>query len=197
MLINSILYGSIGGWCRGRRQRWVEDIFHDCRRVLDVGGVPGTWTKSRFAKGVVLLNILPKSTVCQFPYVQADARAIPFADHSFELAFSNSVIEHVGDLADQRRFASEMLRIGGRIYCQTPNRWFPVEPHDLTLFLHWLPEAWSTVGMRHWFTLNGWRDKPVESTRLLTRRELRMLFPDCHIRVERFLCWAKSFIVWR
>ncbi len=197
MSIHSFLYGYVGGWLRSRRRRWVEENFSDCRRVLDVGGMPGTWTNSRLAEDVTLLNVLPKPAVCPLPYVQADARAAPFADRTFDLAFSNSAIEHIGGLADQRRFASEMLRVGGHIYCQTPNRWFPVEPHHLALFLHWLPETWFTAGLHRWLSVNGWRGKPRETIRFLTRGELRELFPGCQIRVERFLCWPKSFAVWR
>jgi hypothetical protein len=195
--IHSFFYGCIGGWLRGRRQRWVEEIFDDCTRVLDFGGVPGTWADSRFAEDVTLLNVLPKPAFYPFPYLQADARAAPFAARTFDLVFSNSVIEHVGGLADQQRFASEMLRIGEHIYCQTPCRWFPVEPHYLALFLHWLPEAWFTANVHRWLTINGWRGKPRETIRFLTRRELRALFPGCQIRIERFLWWPKSYAVWR
>ena len=199
MSIHSFLYGYVGGWLRGRRQRWVEKNFTDCRRVIDIGGAPGTWADSPLAIDVTLLNVLPKSAICPlpFPYVQADARAVPFADLTFDLAFSNSAIEHVGGLADQQRFASEMLRIGGHIYCQTPNRWFLVEPHHLGLFLHWLPKTWFTAGVHRWLTINGWRGKRREMIRFLTRRELRALFPGCQIRIERFLCWPKSYAVWR
>jgi hypothetical protein len=102
MSIYSFLYGYVGGWSRGRRQRWVEENFSDCRRVLDIGGMPGTWTNSRFAEDVTLLNVLPKPAICQLPYVQADARAAPFADRTFDLAFSNSAIEHASELAVER-----------------------------------------------------------------------------------------------
>lgn len=88
--IQSFLYGYVGGWLRGRRQRWVEENFRDCKRVLDIGGVPDTWTGSRFAEDVTLLNVLPKPAICPLPYVQADARSAPFADRTFDLAFSNS-----------------------------------------------------------------------------------------------------------
>src|SRR5271157_733622 len=106
MTIHAFLYDCVGGWLRCRRQRWVEETFSDCGRVLDIGGMPGTWTNSRFKEDVTLLNILPKPVICPIKYVQADARAAPFADRTFGLAFSNSAIEHMGGLADQQRFAS-------------------------------------------------------------------------------------------
>ena len=73
-------------------------------------------------------------------YVQADALELPFADGSFDVVFSNAVIEHVGDPERQRRFVAEAIRVGRRAFVTTPNRWFPVEVHTRLPFVHWLPE---------------------------------------------------------
>ena len=73
-------------------------------------------------------------------YVQGDALALPFADGSFDVVFSNAVIEHVGDRERQRRFVAEALRVGRRAFVTTPNRWFPVEVHTRLPLVHWLPE---------------------------------------------------------
>jgi SAM-dependent methyltransferase len=141
----------------------------------------------------------------RFQYVKGDGRRLAFADGSFDLAFANSVIEHVGTLEDQRRFAHEMLRVGRRLYCQTPNRWFPVEFHYLGLFVHWLPRNWFTYFVHRRLTLRGVLGKPTRQQslelrseiRLLSRRELATLFPGCEIKSERVLGWTKSFVVWR
>ena len=53
------------------------------------------------------------------------------------------MIEHVGDAQSQRRFAREVARVGRAYWVQTPNRWFPVEQHLLTPFVHWLPKPWQ------------------------------------------------------
>ena len=74
-------------------------------------------------------------------YVQADARELPFEDGSFDIVFSNAVIEHVGGPEEQRRFVAESLRVARRAFVTTPNRWFPVEVHTRLPFVHWLPEA--------------------------------------------------------
>jgi ubiquinone/menaquinone biosynthesis C-methylase UbiE len=79
----------------------------------------------------------------QYPgmrFVQADGRALPFADDSFDFVHSSAVIEHVGAHAEQVRFLAECARVARRgIFITTPNRWFPVEFHTVTPLLHWLP----------------------------------------------------------
>ncbi len=76
-------------------------------------------------------------------YVQGDACALPFADGSFDVVFSNAVIEHVGDVERQRLFVSEALRVGRRVFLTTPNRWFPLEVHTRLPLVHWLPKSGS------------------------------------------------------
>jgi hypothetical protein len=72
--------------------------------------------------------------------VQADGRELPFADHEFDLGFSNAVVEHVaGGREGQRRFVHELCRVADRVFVTTPNRWFPLEVHTLLPFVHWLP----------------------------------------------------------
>src|SRR5262245_51092863 len=74
--------------------------------------------------------------------VQADGRELPFADGQFDLGFSNAVLEHVaGGRDEQRRFLSELCRVAGRVFVTTPNRFFPVDPHSLLPFVHWLPDG--------------------------------------------------------
>jgi SAM-dependent methyltransferase len=74
--------------------------------------------------------------------VRADGRELPFADGAFDLGFSNAVIEHVAGGRDgQRQFLAELCRVSGRVFVTTPNRWFPVDPHSLLPFVHWLPEG--------------------------------------------------------
>jgi hypothetical protein len=72
--------------------------------------------------------------------VRSDGRALPFADGAFELGFSNAVVEHVaGGREGQRQFVHELCRVAGRVFVTTPNRFFPLDPHTLLPFAHWLP----------------------------------------------------------
>lgn len=76
----------------------------------------------------------------QVRVVRADGRSLPFADGEFDLGFSNAVIEHVaGGRAGQRAFVSELCRVARRVFVTTPNRLFPLDPHTLLPFVHWLP----------------------------------------------------------
>jgi len=72
--------------------------------------------------------------------VRADGRSLPFGDGTFDLGFSNAVVEHVaGGREGQRAFVHELCRVAGRVFVTTPNRWFPLEVHTLLPFVHWLP----------------------------------------------------------
>ena len=70
-------------------------------------------------------------------FVQYSGGTFPFEDRKFDWVFSNAVIEHVGDDADQLEFLNEMLRVAKNIFFTTPNKHFPIEVHTNVLFLHW------------------------------------------------------------
>jgi len=74
--------------------------------------------------------------------VRSDGRQLPFEDGAFELGFSNAVIEHVaGGRQGQRQFVAELCRVARRVFLTTPNRLFPLDPHTLLPFVHWLPQG--------------------------------------------------------
>jgi len=104
-------------------------------------------------------------------YVQGDACALPFAENSFDVVFSNAVIEHVGGAERQRRFVSEALRVGRRVFITTPNRRFPVEVHTRLPLVHWLPDTVSHPVYR------ATGKEFAADVRLLTRKSFRELFP--------------------
>jgi len=110
----------------------------------------------------------------EFPSVRcvtADGTELPFEDDTFDVAFSNAVVEHVGGREEQRRFVTELCRVAPRVFVSTPNRWFPVETHTLVPLVHWLPR----VGRDRVF--GALRRRTWEGVELLTRRELLALFP--------------------
>jgi hypothetical protein len=183
-------------------------------RVLDIGGTPDNWQLIPVSPRLVLLN-MPRAqadlTGAGPPvptWVAGDGRCLPFRDGAFDVVFSNSVIEHVGDAASQQRFAREVARVGRSYWVQTPNRWFPVEQHLLTPIVHWLPKSWQRAIVRRgtvWSAVT--RPTPdrrefyiehfLHDIRLLTYRDVADLFPGARIVRERFLGVTKSLIAWR
>jgi SAM-dependent methyltransferase len=122
------------------------------------------------------------------PFVRADVLAgLPVADDEFDLAYCSSVIEHVAP-ADRPAFAAEVARVGRRVFVQTPAFSFPVEPHGLLPFAHWLPPALR----RPYWRLGAAGD--WEDIRLLRRGELAALFPAAAIHAERLGPLAKSWV---
>ena len=130
-------------------------------RILDIGGGGYPWSYIKPSAKITVLNLdLPDSIIDQpgIEFVAGNALRLPFSPMAFALVFSNSVIEHVGDYGKQRQFATEMLNAGKQLYCQTPNKWFPIEPHLLTLFIHWFPFSVKRRMVRY-FSLWGLKKK--------------------------------------
>ncbi len=120
------------------------------------------------------------------PFVQADAsQGLPFTDDEFDLVYCSSVIEHV---PPERRaaFAAEIRRVGRGWMVQTPAHSFPVEPHSLLPFAHWLPVRIRRIYWRLG-AAGGWED-----ISLLRRSEVEALFG--HAQAERFGPLAKSWV---
>lgn len=169
-------------------------------RILDVGGYEFNWGLLQFSPNVTLLNLsVPRES--NFTWVVADGRHLPFKTGAFDIVYSNSVIEHLGSFENQQLFAAECWRVGQRYYVQTPNKWFFVEPHLITPFIHWLPRRIQRLLLRN-FTVWGWITRPtsqycesfMNEVRLLNISDLQRLFHDADIIHERFLGLSKSLI---
>ena len=193
---------------RRRMQRFVRECgITAATRVLDIGGTPDNWELCPVQPRLVLLNMprAKEELTGAAQWVAGDGRSLPFGDAAFDVVFSNSVIEHVGDAASQRRFAKEVARVGRAYWVQTPNRWFPIEQHLLTPFVHWLPKRWQQAVVRRgtvWSALTRptpdrrhfYHEHFLNDVRLLSDAEVRSLFPNARIIRERFLGIAKSLI---
>ncbi|OPY56062.1 MAG: Methyltransferase domain protein [Methanosaeta sp. PtaU1.Bin055] len=178
-------------------------------KIIDVGGTELFWEKMGFADDpdyeITILNLSrADSHHSNIRLVVGDAREMgEFGDGAFDVAFSNSVIEHVGGLAEQRRMAREVMRVGRRYFVQTPNRGFPLEPHFLFPFFQFFPLALKVFLIQR-FSL-GWYPKIPErrealaaanSVRLLRREEIVDLFPEGTVLDEKLFGMTSSFLVY-
>jgi hypothetical protein len=176
--------------------------------ICDVGGTTEFWRgvslpdEDDVSVTVVNLEQQP-SAGGRIRTLVGDARALPFAARSFDVVYSNSVIEHVGTFADQRRMAQEVRLVAPRYFVQTPSYFFPIEPHFLVPGFQFLPlDVRAALLMRRRL---GWVAKAesmerareeVRSVRLLRRSQVRALFPDARIYREKLFGLTKSYVAY-
>ncbi len=129
---------SLGAVRRSRRWDWLQATFPkiESMSVIDLGGTMESWLRAPIRPAsvhVVNLDPPPLEIPDWIRADQADACRLParIATGSYDLVFSNSVIEHVGGHAERMRFADTVHRLADRHWVQTPYRYFPVEPHWL------------------------------------------------------------------
>ncbi|MDH5509143.1 MAG: class I SAM-dependent methyltransferase [Nitrospinota bacterium] len=175
-------------------------------RILDVGGTAGFWEKTGFLDdepnvSITLYNLYENpADQPQLEAVAGDARDMSrYLDGHFDIVFSNSMIEHLGEFDDQRLCANEMTRVGKRYFVQTPNRYFPIEPYFLYPYFQLYPDKLKTFLLWKanigWYPAASWEEawQTATSVRLMTREELARLFPQGRIVDEKYLGLVKSF----
>lgn len=114
-------------------------------RILDVGGTTEFWERRGWAGRrdiqVITMNLAVEEQRHEdVQPLAGDATDLrEFGDSSFDVVFSNSVIEHLFTFENQRRMAREVQRVGKAFWVQTPNFWFPMEPHFHVPGWQWMP----------------------------------------------------------
>ena len=182
-------------------------------RVLDVGGSEYYWNLNRGfldankARLHITITNLDEREVQgkggDFSYKIGDATTPALYEGDYDFVHSNSVIEHVGPWPKIRAMADCIVATKGAYYLQTPNYWFPVEPHFRTIGFQWLPidvRARMLIakqrGFRSATTYDGAMDQ-IESVNLLTKNQMKQLFPDAEIAYEWFGPFVKSLMAIR
>jgi hypothetical protein len=204
--------GSLAARTRARRWELLLSRFPGFAdmSVLDVGGDARHWASAPLRpRRLVLLN--PAEYALDdadgIESVHGDACDPPpsLADEGFDLVYSNSVIEHVGGPWRRRAFAESVHRLGDRHWVQTPYRYFPLEPHWVFPGLQFMPLAVRAAVDRVW-PLRARRALPPGADRtrdsisfaldieLLSKTEMRYLFPESEIVEERVAGVTKSLI---
>lgn len=187
-------------------------------KIIDLGGSLDYWRRVGFKflqrnrGAITLVNLDPTELTADdtpenlFESRQADACNLSeFDDASFDLAHSNSVIEHVGSWSNMKAFAKELRRVGESYYVQTPYFWFPIDPHFYALpMFHWMPHSMrlkllNRLALAHAGKIASvdMANEVIEHTRLLDTSQFDFLFPDATLKFERFIGLPKSMIATR
>ncbi len=173
--------------------------------ILDIGGTQSYWESMNFIEGyavnITLLNLyLAPVKYKNFTSIVGDACDLSnFGDKHFDIVFSNSVIEHLFTHENQIKMANEIRRVGKCFYVQTPNYYFPIEPHWLFPFFQFLPYH-AKVFLSKNFNLGNYKKsktreaaiRRVNEVQLLTEKEMKTLFPEGMVYREKFLGLTKS-----
>lgn len=182
-------------------------------KLLDVGGTVSFWQNTNILHelnkkiDITVVNLYLEEKQLAYPNIKQvflDARNMKkIENQEFDVAFSNSVIEHVGGYEQQLQMARELVRVSKRHFVQTPNLYFPIEPHFVFPFFQFLPIELRVLLLSN-FDL-GWMKKipdkqeakkMITGIRLLTKMELTNIFPNSNILEEKFLGLTKSFIIY-
>lgn len=193
---------------RQRRFAYFMEIYERLPkpvRVLDVGGTLEFWRTmdmvGRDDLSLTILNVFEDKSQPNIQFLVGDARDLSqFEDKSFDIVFSNSVIEHVGTKEDQRQMANEIRRVAKNYTIQTPNRFFPIEPHVQFPFFQFMSRE-TRIWLHRNMSLATYPKaqdreqavKWVDEIRLLSRQEIQEMFPEAKLIAETFFGFNKSY----
>jgi len=183
-----------------------EFNLNNLTNIIDVGGSPYNWQFITAKPSITIINISKSydwdNAQTNMKLEIGDGTNLQYKDQSFDIAYSNSVIEHLFTTENQQKFAQEINRVGKKYFVQTPAKEFFFEPHLLTPFIHWLPLKMQRKLMKN-FTIWGILTRPSQAyidnflneRVLLNYKEFKQLFPDAIIYKEKFLwLFTKSYI---
>lgn len=194
---------------RSRRRRWNTFRAHfpdiESMSVVDLGGTVEYWLRAPVRpRAVHVLNLedAPASVPDWITVDLGDATAadLPSRLGSYDLVYSNSVIEHVGGHERRKLFVANVTKLAPRHWIQTPYRYFPVEPHWVCPFMQYLPLGWrARLGKRWPLVHTKARDlrSAVEaqlSVELLDITAMRYYFADSQIVHDRLAGLVKSVV---
>lgn len=181
------------------------EVKPDRVNILDLGGEAVFWNVCsdfiRNTSDITMLNLETKQSADETEYFRSkvgDATDLSqYKDKSIDLVFSNSVIEHVGGWEKQKKMANEMMRVGRHIYIQTPNFFFPIEPHFAMFFVQFMPKKLRIkIVEKKWNFTHEFASDYVNGIELLSYRKMKKMFPGCKIHKEHFGGLTKSFIIY-
>jgi hypothetical protein len=206
---------SLGNKFREKRfqffQSLIEPLIEEKRKsgtlpltILDVGGTESYWVNMSYHLkpdiSITLVNLMDiPSNHANILSTKGNATDLrEYGTQTYDIVFSNSVIEHLYTLDAQQRMSNEVQRVGKKHFIQTPNKHFFIEAHYILPFFQYLPKKMQYPILTKTPLSRGRRwDKTfaaqyVAEIRLLSIPEMQKLFPKSQIYRERFLGMTKS-----
>lgn len=191
-------------WRKGRINEFLSRVAPPPNaRIVDLGGTSSMWSLFEHDFQVTLVNLpgsfREQTSSPRVSLVEADATDLRnvFDAKSFDVVYSNSVIEHVGDEKKQSAFASEVHRLADAFWIQTPSTRFPLEVHTRVPFYWSLPERFRERLVENWGRkLPAWTEM-IKGTRVLSEDRMRELFPSARVYHERSFGFEKSYSFFR
>lgn len=215
MKIKSFLFGvstsesSLGNQFRQRRMIFFKEKIKNLPKplkIIDIGGNEEFWENAGLNNNpeleitVVNLEKFDTSSTNIISVIGDATDLSQYSDKQFDIAFSNSVIEHLYTEANQAKMAKESVRVGKFHYIQTPNKYFIIEPHYLLPFFNFLPKSiqyfiltktplsrgkkWSKEFARQY----------IDEILLISENSYKKFFPSSKIWKEKVFGLTKSFV---
>ncbi len=157
--------------------------------VLDVGFSDEEYSKTDnfleknypYPHNLTALGIdTPNKFAQHYPKVKAvkyTGGRFPFEDKSFDICWSNAVLEHVGDTKKQLYFLQEIHRVAKKGFITTPNKYFPIEVHTRTPLIHYLPKKFFDS----YLSLIGKKWATGDYMNLLSLKDIKNLLHNAEI----------------
>lgn len=178
-------------WYPDCADNWDDELFRNRiaihinreTRVLDLGAGAGLVTQMNF-RGLAahVAGIDLDERVMANPFLDeahlGTAENLPFQSASFDVVFSDNVLEHLPDPVAAFREVARVLRPGGRFLAKTPNKW-----HYMPLIARLTPHGFH----RFYNRLRGRAGEDTFRTlyRANSRRDVARLASQSGLRVER------------
>ncbi len=193
---------------------FLDRIYKDRGKIdlVDLGGTFEYWNLlpveliRKYRISITLVNLPGTFRKKEYPdyfrCIELDCCDLScFSNNQFDLAHSNSVLEHVGSQSRMEKFIQEQLRVAHYFYLQTPDRKTPMEPHFFFPFFQYLPVTAQVYLVRN-FDMGAFcrsRDireayRKVKSIHLLSEQNLETLLGRPVNFHERFCMMPKSLI---
>lgn len=174
-------------------------------RVLDLGGTPDFWRKVPVRPAFVTTMNLDEYRPAEswLEHVVGDAclqESLQPCSGDYDLVVSNSLIEHVGGFQRRLDLANIVMAAAPRFWVQTPDRYFPIEPHYIAPAFQFLPPRGRAAAVQYWPLGHDrvhTRQEALEVVfriDLISASELGFLLPGADIWHERYFGLSKSIV---